>query len=59
VGRPSTSSGARCRWLGGSRKPRAPSASPRNKSCSRWSPDGCPPIWGWFCSLTASTEPPR
>jgi hypothetical protein len=29
------------------------------KSCSRWSPAGCPPIWGWFCSLTASTEPPR
>ena len=23
----------------------------------RWSPAGCLPIWGWCCSLTASTEP--
>jgi hypothetical protein len=44
---------------GGSKRPKAPLASPRKKSCSRSSPAGCLLIWGWFCSLTASTEPPR
>ena len=44
---------------GGSRKPRAPSASLRKKSCSRSLPAGCLPIWEWFCSPTASTQPPR
>ena len=31
LGRPSTSSGVLCRWPGGSRKPRAPSAAPRKR----------------------------
>jgi hypothetical protein len=34
----------RCRSLGGLRRPRAPSASPHNRSCSKWSPAGC--LWG-------------
>ena len=32
-----------CRSRGGLRRPRAPSALPHNRSCSKWSPAGC--LW--------------